>query len=377
MRESVIRRTTIRAAQLGAVNLSQGFPDDDTFPQLKQFAIDAICARTHQYTDPWGAPVLRAQIAKKLRGFNGVEADPDRNIVVTCGATEGMIDAMEALLPRGSEVVTFAPTYENYVLQSIAAGVELRSVSLHEPDFSFTRAQLDAVCSTQTSAILICNPWNPTGKVFRRDELETVVQFAADRGLLIFCDETYEYLVWPGREHVSIASLPGAWERTVTVTSMGKTYSVTGWRVGYVVADDPLTDEIRKMHDFHTVTAPHPFQAALARAIDLPAEFYENVRREYLERKSILCEAVTHAGMTYYDPGGAYFLWCDYSRLSDEEDTEFHERLLVDRGVAGVPGSVFYPLDAPNPRRIRFTFSKSKDTIRAAAERLARPVTAR
>ena len=270
MRESVIRRTTIRAAQLGAVNLSQGFPDDDTFPELKQFAMEAIAGCNHQYTDPWGAPLLRVQIASKLRRFNGIDADPERNIVVTCGATEGMIDAMEALLPRGSEVITFAPTYENYVLQAIAAGVTLRSLSLWEPDFAFTREQLESVWSPNTSAILICNPWNPTGKVFRRDELETIVNFAADRGLLIFCDETYEYLVWPGYEHISLASLPGAAARTVTVTSMGKTYSVTGWRVGYVVADQPLTNEIRKMHDFHTVTAPHPFQIALARAIDLP-----------------------------------------------------------------------------------------------------------
>jgi aspartate/methionine/tyrosine aminotransferase len=370
MRESVIRRTTIRAAKMGAVNLSQGFPDDDTFPELKQFALEAIAGCNHQYTDPWGAPVLRAQIAKKLRRFNRVAADPDRNIVVTCGATEGMIDAMEALLPRGSEVITFAPTYENYVLQAIAAGVQLRPLSLWEPDFEFSRGQLDAAVSNETSAILLCNPWNPTGKVFRRAELETIVEFASDRGLLIFCDETYEYLVWPGREHVSIASLPGAAGRTVTVTSMGKTYSVTGWRVGYVVAADALTDEIRKMHDFHTVTAPHPFQIALARAIDLPESFYERVRSEYLQRKEILCDAVSRAGMTYYDPGGAYFLWCDYSRLSDEDDTVFQERLLVERGVAGVPGSVFYPLDAPNPRRLRFTFSKSKETIRAAAERL-------
>ena len=372
MRESVIRRTTIRAMQIGAVNLSQGFPDDDTFPELKQYAAEAIAGCNHQYTDPWGAPVLRRQIAKKLRQFNGIEADPDRNIVVTCGATEGMIDAMEALLARGSEVITFAPTYENYVLQAIAAGVELRSVSLKEPDFAFTREQLDAACSDKTGAILICNPWNPVGKVFRREELETIVEFATARGLLIFCDETYEYLVWPGHEHVSIASLPGAANRTVTVTSMGKTYSVTGWRVGYVAADAPLTDEIRKMHDFHTVAAPHPFQVALSRAIDLPESFYDELRKGYLERKEILCEAVSRAGMTYYDPGGAYFLWCDYSKISDEEDTIFHERLLTERGVAGVPGSVFYPLDAPNPRRLRFTFSKSAETIRAAFRRLGR-----
>jgi aspartate/methionine/tyrosine aminotransferase len=164
--------------------------------------------------------------------------------------------------------------------------------------------------------------------------------------------------------------MPGAAHRTVTVTSMGKTYSVTGWRVGYVVADEPLTDEIRKMHDFHTVTAPHPLQIALARAIDLPESFYDRVRSEYLERKAILCEAVRRAGLSYYDPGGAYFLWCDYAALSAEDDTDFQERLITECGVAGVPGSVFYPLGAPNPRRLRFTFSKSRETIMAAASRL-------
>jgi aspartate/methionine/tyrosine aminotransferase len=372
MRESIIRRTTIRAAELGAVNLSQGFPDDDTFPELKQFATEAIAGCNHQYTDPWGAPVLRAQIAKKLRQFNGIDAHPDRNIVVTCGATEGMMDAMEALVPRGSEIITFAPTYENYVLQAIAAGVELRTISLWEPDFSFRREQLEAVRSDRTRAILICNPWNPTGKVYRREELQSIVEFASDHDLLIFCDETYEYLIWPGHRHISIASLQGAAPRTVTVTSMGKTYSVTGWRVGYAVADEPLTEEIRKMHDFHTVTAPHPFQIALARAVDLPEAFYGRLRRDYLERKAILCDALTRAGMTYYDPGGAYFLWCDYSAVSDEEDTIFQEKLLAECGVAGVPGSVFYPLDAPNPRRMRFTFSKSRATIEAAAARLTK-----
>ena len=212
MRESVIRRTTILSAQLGAVNLSQGFPDDDTFPELKQFAVDAIAGCTHQYTDPWGSPVLRRAVARKLAAFNGIEADPDRHIVITCGATEGMIVAMEALIERGSEVITFAPMYENYVLQAIAAGLELKTLEVWEPDFSFTREQLEQLRSRRTAAVLLCNPCNPTGKVFQREELETILGFARDHDLLIFCDETYEYLVWPGHRHVSIGSLPGAAE---------------------------------------------------------------------------------------------------------------------------------------------------------------------
>src|SRR5260221_2388548 len=305
MRESVIRRTTISSQRLGAVNLSQGFPDDDTFPEMKQLAIAAIAGSNHQYTDPWGSPVLRRAVAKKLREFNGIAADPDRHIVITCGETEGMIVAMEELIERGSELITFAPMYENYVLQSIASGLDLRTLAVWEPDFAFTRRQLEELYTERTAAVLLCNPCNPTGKVFRREELETIAAFASDHDLLIFCDETYEYLVWPGHEHVSIASLPGAMERTVTVTSMGKTYSVTGWRVAYLVAEESLTQELRKMHDFHTVTAPHPVQVALAGALELPRAFYEKLRAEYWERKQILCEAVRRAGMTYYEPGGA------------------------------------------------------------------------
>jgi aminotransferase len=371
LRESTIRRATLVAAELGAVNLSQGFPDDDTFPELKELARQAIAGCNHQYTDPAGAPVLRSAIARKLERFNHISADPDRNIVVTCGATEGMVVAMEALIERGREVITFAPMYENYVLQSIVSGLDLRIVETAEPEFGFTREQLEALRSSRTAAVLLCNPCNPTGKVFSRPELETIADFARDHDLLIFADETYEYLVWPGHQHVSIGSLEAAADRTVTVTSMGKTYSVTGWRVGYLVAQDQIAEQLRNMHDFHTVTAPHPFQVALAGAIALPEEFYERVRRQYRERKQVLAEAVLKSGMTFYEPGGSYFLWCEYSRRSDEADTVFGDRLLREAGVAGVPGSVFYPAAAKNPRRIRFTFSKSRETIEEAARRLA------
>jgi aspartate/methionine/tyrosine aminotransferase len=371
MRESVIRRTTVQCAKTGAVNLSQGFSDDDALPELKQFAHDAIVGHNHQYTDPWGSPRLRRAIAKKLDEFNNIEAHPDRNIVVTCGATEGMIVAMEALVERGSEIIAFAPMYENYVLQSIAAGVELRTLEVREPDFGFTREQLESLATPRTAAVLLCNPCNPTGKVFTGDELETIAEFARERDLLIFCDETYESLVWPGNRHISIGSLEAARDRTVTVTSLGKTYSVTGWRVGYLAAHEILTDELRKMHDFHTVTAPHPFQVALARAIEeLPPEFHARLRAEYRMRKQVLGAALAAAGIRYYEPGGSYFLWCDYSAVSHEDDTVFHERLLREAGVAGVAGSVFYPQATANPKRLRFTFSKSRATIEEAARRL-------
>jgi aspartate/methionine/tyrosine aminotransferase len=371
MRESVIRRTTIRCAREGAVNLSQGFPDDDTSPEMKQFAREAIEEACHQYTDPWGAPALRRAVARKLARFNGLRVDPDRQIVVTCGATEGMMIAMEALIERGAALLTFAPMYENYVLQSIAAGLELRILELREPDFSFTREELERLWTPRVQAVLLSNPCNPTGKVFTRAELQALVDFASAHDLLIFADETYEYLVWEPHRHLSIATLPGAAERTVTVISAGKTYSVTGWRVGYVVADEPLTNELRKMHDFHTVTAPHPFQIAVARAMDeLPESYYARQRDSFAERKRILAGALDAAGLTYYDPGGAYFLWCGYDALSAEDDHVFAERLLAETKVAGVAGSVFYPRTAENPRRLRFTFSKTRPTIEEAARRL-------
>jgi aminotransferase len=283
-----------------------------------------------------------------------------------------MIISMEALLERGSEVITFAPMYENYVLQAIASGVDLKTLEVWEPDFAFSRADLEALRTERTAAVLLCNPCNPTGKVFTQPELEIIAQFAAAHDLLIFCDETYEHLVWPGHRHISIGSLPAARDRTVTVTSMGKTYSVTGWRVGYLAAEESLTNELRKMHDFHTVTAPHPFQVALARALALPEEFYQRLRAQYWARKQILCAALDRAGLSFYEPGGSYFLWCGYARVSQEDDTVFCERILREAGVAGVAGSVFYPSVSANPRRLRFTFSKSQNTMQEAAARLSR-----
>src|SRR5258708_6761295 len=344
LRESVIRRTTIQAAEIGAVNLSQGFSDDDAHPELKQLAHRAVDGCNHQYTDPWGAPVLRRAIAQKMERFNGISAHPDRNIVVTCGATEGMIVSMEALVERGSEIITFAPMYENYVLQAIASGVALKTLEVREPDFTFLLTDLENLLTERTAAVLLCNPCNPTGKVFTREELGTIASFAADHDLLIFCDETYEHLVWPCHRHISIGSLAEARDRTVTVTSMGKTYSVTGWRVGYLAAEESLTNELRKMHDFHTVTAPHPFQIALATAInELPQSFHDALRAEYWTRKKILCDALAATGITWYEPGGSYFLWCQYSDISDEDDTQFATRLLHEAGVAGVAGGAFFP----------------------------------
>lgn len=370
MRESVIRQMTILARENGAVNLAQGFSDEDAAPELKRLALEAIAQECHQYTDVKGAPYLREALAEKLQRYNGITADPDKHIVVTCGATEGMMIAFETLLEQGDTVLTFAPMYENYVLQSVATQLNVKSIELEEPDFLFTMETLEAARDERTQAILLSNPWNPIGKVFTKEELEVILAFARKHDLFIFSDETYEYILAPGQRHVSIGSLPGAPERTVTIISAGKTYSVTGWRVAYLVAPEPFAARLNVMHDFHTVTAPHPFQIAVANATKLPDAYYQDLCREYWERKEILCAALKQAGFTWYEPGGAYFLWCGYERLSSQNDVEFARRLLLEGGVATVPGSVFYE---PGRDRysIRFTYSKSRKTIEAAAERLA------
>ena len=369
MRESIIRQMTILARETGAVNLAQGFSDEDASPVLKELAMEAIRGECHQYTDVKGAPYLRKALAEKLRNYNGINADPDKHIVVTCGATEGMMIAFETLLEAGDTVLTFAPMYENYVLQSVATKINVKSIELEEPGFSFTRETLEAARVEGTQAILLSNPWNPLGKVFTRDELETIVAFAVEHDLFIFSDETYEYLLGPGQKHVSIGSLPGADGRTVTIISMGKTYSITGWRVAYLVAPEEFAAKLNVMHDFHTVTAPHPFQIAVANATKLPPSFYQAMCDEYWARKELLCAALSEAGFTWYEPGGAYFLWCRYDKLSTEDDVSFGKRLLLEGGVAGVPGSVFYEPGKPR-YTIRFTYSKSRKTLEAAAERL-------
>jgi aminotransferase len=371
MRESIIRQMTILAREHGAVNLAQGFSDEDAAPELKQLAMDAIAEDCHQYTDVKGAPLLRQALAEKLRRYNGIPADPDKHIVVTCGATEGMMIAFETLLEPGDTVLTFAPMYENYVLQSVATQLNVKSIELEAPEFAFTMETLERARDAQTQAILLSNPWNPIGKVFTREELQTILDFAIKHDLFIFRDETYEYLLAPGFQHVSIGALPGAMERTVTIISAGKTYSVTGWRVAYLVAPEPFAARLNVMHDFHTVTAPHPFQIAVAHATRLPDSYYQGLRDEYWHRKQILCDALAGAGFTWYEPGGAYFLWCDYSKLSDQPDVGFARQLLLEGGVAGVPGSVFYEPGKPR-YSIRFTYSKSRRTIEAAAERLAK-----
>jgi aspartate/methionine/tyrosine aminotransferase len=368
--QSKIREITALSESLGAVNLSQGFTDDDPPAEIVELFHDAAKSKcSHQYADPRGISLLRCNIAAKLESRNGIHADSEREIVVTCGATEGLMATFQSLFEPGDRILTFSPVYENYFHQARTAGLLLETIPLREPDFTVTAASLENAYSAQARAILICNPCNPTGKVFSRGELELIAEFARRHNLLIVSDEAYEHFIWRG-SHVSVASLPGAWDRSITIFSLGKTYSVTGWRVGCVVAPEALLRPISVRHELTTISAPHPCQLALAHALKLPASFYSNQLRQYEVRKTMLMKAAASMGIRPWDPAGAYFLWCDYSQLTVEPDFLFSERLLRDSGVAGVPGHVFYPKSADNPKRIRLTFSKSLATIGEAAKRL-------
>jgi aminotransferase len=367
---SAIRELTIECRRLNAVNLAQGFPDDDTSPEMKEFAARAIAGRSHQYIDPRGEPTLRAAIAERATRLWGVPVDPDRNIVVTCGATEAMIVCLESLFSPGSAVGFIAPLYENYKLQSRLAGLGARYTMLEGSQLELSRSTLDALAGPGLAALVISNPSNPTGRVYSRAELEMIVRFAEEHDLIVLCDETYEHFVWDGVKFHSILSIPGAKRRCIVVSSFGKTYSVTGWRVGYLIAPPQFLTAIAATHDFHTITAPHPFQLAIRYALtELGPEFYDGVRAEYDRRRRLLGEALRRFGLSFFEPQGSYFYWCDYCGLSDEDDSMFARRLLSERGVAGLPGSVFLPEGVKNTN-IRFTFSKTMTTLRAACERL-------
>ena len=367
---SAIRELTIECRRLNAVNLAQGFPDDDTSPEMKEFAARAIAERSHQYIDPRGEPTLRAAIAERATALWGVPVDPDRDVVVTCGATEAMMVCLESIFSPGSAVGFIAPLYENYKLQSRLAGLSARYTVLEGPHLDFSRSTLDALAGPGLAALVISNPSNPTGRVYSRAELEMIVGFAEEHDLIVLCDETYEHFVWDGVEFNSILSVPGAKERCIVVSSFGKTYSVTGWRVGYLIAPHRFVTAIAATHDFHTITAPHPFQLAIRYAVtELGPAFYEGVRAEYDRRRRLLGDALRRYGFSFFEPQGSYFYWCEYRGLSDEDDATFARRLLHERGVAGLPGSVFLPPGVRNTN-IRFTFSKTLATLQEASERL-------
>jgi aminotransferase len=370
--ESVIRDMTRLAIRHGAVNLAQGFPDFPCPPELKAAACAAIEGDVNQYAITWGAPDFRAAIAAKTERFYPEwKVDPDTMVTVTCGATEGMIASMLAILDPEDEVIVFEPFYENYGPDAILSGAKPRYVTLHEPDWAIDEAELRAAFGPKTRGIVVTSPHNPTGKVFSRVELQLIAELCQEHDVVAFTDEIYEHLVYEG-EHVPLWTVPGMAERTAAVNSLSKTYSVTGWRVGWVIASPALTAGIRKVHDFLTVGAAAPLQAAGAVALALPDAYYDDLLAGYRARRDLLLPALEAAGFRVFRPSGAYYVMTDISTVSDRDDLAFARELVSDPGVAAVPGSSFYSRPELGRDKIRFAFPKRLETLAAAGERLSR-----
>ncbi len=398
--ESVIREMTREALKYQAVNLGQGFPDFAAPEDIKQRAMQAISDDFNQYAITWGVKAFRDRIAEKTRWFLGLDVDPETEITVTCGSTEGMIAGMMATVDAGEEVIVFEPFYENYAPDAILSDAKPVHVPLYQTadGWHFERDELRNAFNERTKAIIICNPNNPTGKVFTRDELEFIADLCHEFDAICFTDEIYEHIIYQGAGfrgqdsgkiknddgqnnltsdprilspfHVSMAQIPGMRERTVVINSLSKTYSVTGWRVGYVIAPPDITSAIRKVHDFLTVGAANPLQHAGAYALSLPESYYAGLQKEYQSKRDYLVPILQANGFKCEMPQGAYYVMTDISDFGYASDVEFTRFLIREIGVAVVPGSSFYHDKSLGAQKVRFCFCKKDETLEAAAERL-------
>jgi len=370
--ESVIREMTRLANLHGAVNLGQGFPDFPAPDEVKEAARRAIAEDHNQYPITWGVPAFREAIATHYDRWYGMRVDPEREVCVTCGSTEAMIAAMLGLLDPGDEIVVFEPFYENYGPDAILSGAVPRMVTLHPPDWTFDEAELREAFTDRTRAIVLNSPNNPTGKVFTREELSLIAELCVRHDAIAITDEIYERLTYDGAVHIPVATIPGMEDRTVTISALSKTYSVTGWRVGWAIAAPLLMDGIRVVHDFLTVAAPAPFQVAGVAALALPEGYYAEVVREYDERRGLLMKILAGVGFEAAPPHGAYYVMADISRLGFADDVAAAHDLVERVGVAAVPGSSFFTDPANGAHLLRFAFCKKLETLEAAGERLRR-----
>lgn len=377
--ESVIREMSRQAALHNAINLSQGFPDFPAPADIKQAACEAINADLNQYAITWGAKRFREAIAAKTKWHLGLDVDPDREIVVTCGSTEAMIATMLAVIDPGEEVIVFEPFYENYGPDAILSEAIPHYVTLHppatdQPEWHFDPDELRAAFNEKTKAIIINTPHNPTGKVFTREELRLIADLCIEHDVLALTDEIYEHIWYPepGRrvQHISIATLDGMRDRTVTINSLSKTYSVTGWRVGYAIAAPDLINGIRQVHDFLTVGAAAPLQEAGVYALSLPPNYYEKLQGDYRQRRDYLLGVLEEVGFKCYRPDGAYYIMTNIADFGFANDVEFTRHMIREIGVAVVPGSSFYRRPEMGAEQVRFCYCKRDETLRAAAERL-------
>ena len=370
--ESVIREMTRLALRHGAVNLSQGFPDFPAPAEIKRAAQDAIAADINQYAITWGSKSLRNAIAANFERTQGIALDPETEITVCCGSTEAMMSTMMAIINPGDEVVVFEPFYENYGPDAILSGATPRFVKLRPPDWTFDPEELAAAFGPATKAIIVNTPNNPTGKVFERAELERIRDLCVQWNAFAVTDEIYEHMLYDGARHISLATLDGMRDRTITINALSKTYSVTGWRVGWAIAAPEVTSAIRKVHDFLTVGAAAPLQEAGAIALQSPLTYYESLAREYAARRERLMGILTASGFRCFKPRGAYYIMTDISAFGFPDDVAFAKYLVTEIGVAAVPGSSFYRNPTDGLNYLRFTFCKTEKTFQAAAERLAK-----
>ena len=375
--ESVIRGMTQLCLHHNAINLSQGTPAYQPPPEVKAAAIEAIQEGYNQYSITWGAPTFREAIAEKMTTFNNIPTDPDRNVTVTCGSTEGMLSALLAIINPSDEIIIFEPFYENYGPDTIISGAKPVYVALQETiaadgptHFTYDAAELEAAFSSNTKAIVINTPNNPLGKVFTTDELQQIADLCCEHDCLAITDEIYEHMIYDEKPHISMGALPQMRERTITVSGLSKAYSMTGWRLGYVIAPDTLTDAIRKMHDFLTVGAPHPLQRAGVVALNLPPSYHQELVAKYDKNRKRLLKSLTEAGFLCHQPEGAYYIMTDIADFGFPDDTAFAHWLVKEIGVGGVPGSSFYSRARLGKTKFRFMFSMADDILAEAGERL-------
>lgn len=367
--DSVIRRMTRIANTCGAVNLSQGFPDFDPPEAVKEALAATAAGSIHQYAVTWGAPNFREALARKQSKYMGISIDPETEVVVTCGSTEAMMAAMLTVCNPGDKVIVFSPFYENYAADAILSGAEPIYVQLKPPTFTFDVDELEAAFKQRPKALILCNPSNPTGKVFTLEELQIIARFAEHYDAFVITDEVYEHIVYEPYKHIYFASLPGMFERTISCSSLSKTYSITGWRLGYLIAPEKIIDGARKVHDFLTVGAAAPLQEAAVTALGFGDDYYRELQRLYTEKKDFFLQGLDALQLRYTVPQGAYYVMVDISEFGGNDDLAFCEWLAREVGVAAVPGSSFFREDVQH--LIRFHFAKRRETLAQALERLA------
>lgn len=368
--DSVIRRMTRISLQYGAINLSQGFPDFDPPREITDRLAEVAGEGPHQYDLTWGAQNFREALARKQEHFRGMKVDPNAEITVTCGSTEAMMAAMMSVCNPGDKVVIFSPFYENYGADTILSGAEPIYVPLIPPDYRFDGNVLEqAIKQDGVKALVLCNPSNPCGKVFTYEELKVIADLAVKYDIYVITDEVYEHILYKPHEHICIATLPGMRERTIVCNSLSKTYSITGWRLGYVIASPEITDRIKKVHDFLTVGAAAPLMEAAVVGLNFPDSYYQELQRHYTHMRALFTEGLEQIGLPFTKPQGAYYVMVDISEFGYESDVQFCEDLARKVGVGAVPGSSFFR--EPENRYIRFHFAKQDATLQGALDRLA------